>query len=216
MSLSYIHCRVECEPKNWLEVSNEIKSLNSVSNLKYDFGLYGIWRSQIGLPRDVLTIILTVDADVADANVGDQLFASIDKIRQVSVDVLTPTLRPQHPEPPTRQGNYAFRWFETPSRNYPEFLALCESAWPSFESSFDSQVLGLWRMPEDEDGQIRSLLLTRRPDLSVWERSKKPKTPEEIETRKKLSRRYDLCDWTVVYTTTLLTAIDSEDTTRWS
>ena len=28
----------------------------------------------------------------------------------------------------------------------------------------------------------------------------------------KLSRRYELCDWTTVYTTTLLTAEDEQDT----
>lgn len=216
MSLCYIHCKIDCEPKSWLEVSNKIRLLNSFFNAESDFRLYGVWRSQIGLPRDVLTVMLTGDAAEVDAAQAERLFDSISTIRQVSATVMTPTLRPQSPEPPTRQGNYAFRWFETPSEHYPEFLALCESAWPSFESSFDSQVLGLWRMPEDEAGQITSLLLTRRPDLSVWEKSKKPTTAEEIETRKKLSRRYDLCDWTVVYTTTLLTAIDGDDTTRWT
>ena len=38
--------------------------------------------------------------------------------------------------------------------------------------------------------------------------------PEEV--RRKLSRRYDLCDWTCVYTTTLLTASDTEDLVRWA
>ena len=34
--------------------------------------------------------------------------------------------------------------------------------------------------------------------------------------RETFSRRYDLCDSTVVYTTTLLTAQDREDTARWT
>jgi hypothetical protein len=34
--------------------------------------------------------------------------------------------------------------------------------------------------------------------------------------RDKLSRRYDLCDWTVVSTATLLTAVDRADTARWT
>ncbi len=50
----------------------------------------------------------------------------------------------------------------------------------------------------------------------MWERSKIPETAAEAEVRAKLSRRYDLCDWTVVYTSTLLTATDREDTARWA
>jgi len=34
--------------------------------------------------------------------------------------------------------------------------------------------------------------------------------------RETLSRRYDLCDWTVVNTSTLLTAEDMVDTARWA
>jgi hypothetical protein len=39
---------------------------------------------------------------------------------------------------------------------------------------------------------------------------------EEKATREKLSRRYDLCDHTVVYTTTLINARDAKDTVSWS
>ncbi|MGK3893894.1 hypothetical protein, partial [Enterococcus faecium] len=54
-------------------------------------------------------------------------------------------------------------------------------------------------------GGVRSLLLTRRPDLAMWERSKLPADEKEAKVRDALSRRYDLCDWTVVSTATLLT-----------
>jgi len=50
----------------------------------------------------------------------------------------------------------------------------------------------------------------------MWERSKIPKTSKEKDTCEKLSRRYDLCDYTVVYTTTLITALDAKDTVSWS
>ena len=115
-----------------------------------------------------------------------------------------------------RQGNYAFRWFETPKENYDKFLQLCEEAWPSFESSFDSQVIGLWQQKLIDKDSVSTLLLTRRPNLSMWERSKIPKTMEEKATREKLSRRYDLCDHTIVYTTTLITALDAKDNVNWS
>ena len=51
----------------------------------------------------------------------------------------------------------------------------------------------------------------------------KLKTPEhtinclrEAEVRRQLSRRCDLCDDTYVYTTTLLSAEDQQDTVRWT
>jgi hypothetical protein len=128
-----------------------------------------------------------------------------------------------------RQGNYAFRWFATPDPHWAEFLQLCTDAWPGFESAYDSQVIGLWQATGDRTGSdrddatgagihsgVRSLLMTRRPNLAMWERSKLPSGAAEAEVRDKLSRRYDLCDWTVVSTSTLLTAADTQDTARWT
>jgi hypothetical protein len=50
----------------------------------------------------------------------------------------------------------------------------------------------------------------------MWERSKLPQGPAEAKVRETLSRRYDLYDWTTVYTSTLLTAEDGQDTARWT
>lgn len=150
-------------------------------------------------------------------------------VQVATSETLTPTLRPTDTNPPTRQGNYAFRWFATPSPHWPEFLQLCADAWPGFEAAYDSQVVGLWQASGVRTGTggdhasgaglqggVRSLLLTRRPNLAMWERSKLPESAAEAAVRDKLSRRYDLCDWTVVSTATLLTAADQPDTARWT
>ena len=50
----------------------------------------------------------------------------------------------------------------------------------------------------------------------MWERSKLPQGKAETKVRDLLSRRYDLCDWTVVSTATLLTATDKPDKARWT
>jgi hypothetical protein len=146
----------------------------------------------------------------------------------IASEAMVPTLRPADTTPPTRQGNYAFRWFVTPEPHWDAFLALCAGAWPGFEAAYDSQVIGLWRCigpaPTGSEavtgptppGAVRSLLLTRRPDLAMWERSKLPQGAAEGAVRAALSRRYDLCDWTSVCTTTLLTAEDRADTARWT
>ena len=103
-----------------------------------------------------------------------------------------------------------------PAENWDEFLDLCAQAWPGFEAAFDSQVIGLWELDGDKQGARESLLLTRRPNLAMWERSKLPANAAEAEVRARLSRRYDLCDATWVFTTTLITATDEADEARWT
>jgi hypothetical protein len=88
---------------------------------------------------------------------------------------------------------------------------------PGFEAAYqDSQIIGLWRYDDHADGLIDSVMLTRRPDLAAWERTKLPQGARESEVRRTLSRRYDLCDATYVHTTTLLTASDRADDARWA
>jgi hypothetical protein len=214
MSGVYVHHRVTTAPRQWQAVADDIATAGA-DRLKAAGGtLYGIWRSQIGRPRDELAMITAWPDDTTPA--PEVVLKDVPAIRDNQLTVMTPTLRPDGIVAPRRQGNYAFRWFETPIANWDEFLDLCGAAWPGFESAYDSQVIGLWRVL-DEDGDLRrSLLLTRRPSLAMWERSKIPEGEAEAEVRRKLSRRYDLCDWTCVYTTTLLTAEDQEDKVRWT
>jgi len=212
----YVHHRIACKPREWSAAAEEITSAGAARIATAGGSLYGLWRSQIGLPRDTITAVtLWPDTDTA-IRMGDLLHDEMTSVETVELDLMTPTLRPETSAPPTRQGNYAFRWFETPTENFAEFLDLCEAAWPGFESSYDSQVIGLWRVEGSDDGAIRTLLMTRRPDLTMWERSKIPANAAEVEVRKTLGRRYDLCDWTNVYTTTLMTAEDINDEVRWS
>ena len=211
----YFHHRLHCAPHAWKTVADSIASVSAPWADRYGCSLYGIWRSQIGRPRDELTVITVWQAPPADSDVAP-LFDGIADIVRHSAVAIMPTMRPASAEPPRRQGNYAFRWFKTPEHHWPEFLDLCSAAWPDFESAYDSQIIGLWRAAPDENGTVRSLLITRRPDLAMWERSKLPVNEAEAEVRRKLSRRYDLCDDTVVSTSTLLTAADREDTARWT
>ncbi len=212
----YVHHRVTTDPNQWSVVCDEIRT-TGVARLTASGGmLYGVWRSQIGRPRDELTVITVWKDEASASGAAGFLCAGVLGVRDCTSDVMTPTLRPDVPDPPVRQGNYAFRWFVTPSLNWDEFLDLCAGAWPDFEASYDSQVVGLWRCRVDGDTGHRSLLLTRRPDLAMWERSKIPSGEIEAEVRRKLNRRYELCDWTCVYTTTLLTATDKADLARWT
>lgn len=226
----YAYHRVTATPRQWLAVADQLRTGDSLA--RAGASLFGIWRSQIGRPRDELNVIThwsdAIDVETAEEAVrGDA--SRVENITFISTELMAPTLRPESPDRPTRQGNYAFRWFSTPVGNWDEFLALCAEAWPGFESAYDSQVIGLWRMSGERTGGVveeatgaglfegnRSLLLTRRPDLAMWERSKLPQGDAEAKVRETLSQRYDLCDWTAVNTATLLTAEDRRDTARWT
>jgi hypothetical protein len=212
----YLHHRIDCATLQWNAVAKALEA--KAPALEAANGrLYGIWRSQIGQPRDTLNAITAWgEAGIGQAVIMDVL-GSIEGIRTEDATAMTPTLRPMDDAPPRRQGNFAFRWFETPKRNWQEFLDLCEQAWPGFEASYDSQVIGLWKIEDiAQPDMVRSLLMTRRPDLAMWERSKIPQGEKETAVREALSRRYDLCASTYVYTTTLLTAEDREDRERWT
>jgi hypothetical protein len=212
----YLHHRIDCKPRQWNAVAKALAAKAPVIEAANGL-LYGIWRSQIGQPRDTLNAITVwKEAGVGQAAFMD-LMGSIDAVSGQNFTAMTPTLRPANDRPPTRQGNFAFRWFETPQPNWQEFLDLCAQAWPGFEASYDSQVIGLWKVEGiSQPDVVRSLLLTRRPDLAMWERSKIPQGEQEIAVREALSRRYDLCSSTCVYTTTLMTAQDREDRERWT
>lgn len=179
--------------------------------------LYGIWRSQIGRPRDELNLITHWHERAVGGDALAELLAAHPDVAGVESWAMTPTVRPNSDAPPTRQGNFAFRYFQTPPPHWDEFLSLCAQAWPGFEASYqDSQVIGLWRYDGGEAGLIDSVMITRRPDLAAWERTKLPQGERETEVRRMLSRRYDLCDSTYVHTTTLITASDRTDDARWA
>jgi hypothetical protein len=214
----YVHHRIDCAPRQWKAVADALDNNGRRALEAAGGSLYGIWRSQIGRPRDELTAI-TVWSDGARAQDGiATALRGVAAVHAHEMHAMTPTLRPTSSAAPTRQGNFAFRWFETPAQHFDEFLALSEKGWPDFEASYDSQVIGLWRISDGaaRSDVVSSLLLTRRPDLAMWERSKIPQGEKEIAMRETFNRRYDLCNSTVVYTTTLLTARDREDTARWT
>jgi hypothetical protein len=225
---TYVYHRISASPRRWHAVADELAQRRK--DLARSGGaLYGLWRNQIGRPRDEVTAMTVWSVPVGAAEAEAALIGPTAEVRAVASQAMVPTLRPVDTQPPERQGNYAFRWFVTPEADWPEFLDLCARAWPGFEAAYDSQVVGLWRCSGNstgaqrvdtiegvDAGSVSSLLLTRRPDLAMWERSKLPQGPDETAVRDALSRRYDLCTSTVVYTTTLLTAVDVPDRARWA
>ena len=108
----YVHNRIHCSPRTWDATATEIASADIFINKTNDAKLYGIWRSQIGLPRDTITIISLWQRLEAIDETLNQVFRSINSIKNVETNIMVPTVRPETPIPPVMQGNYAFRWFE--------------------------------------------------------------------------------------------------------
>ena len=216
MTHIYVHHRITTEPLKWQVTAYLLRQAGAQRLEAAGGALYGIWRSQIGRPRDELTVMTQWPNREQASAASEILLQDVTAIRDCQSQPMQPTVRPETPAPPRRQGNYAFRWFDTPAPNWREFLDLCVAAWPGFESAYDSQVIGLWEFVGGDGAIRRTLLLTRRPNLAMWERSKIPEGEAEAEVRRQLSRRYDLCDATYVYTTTLLTADDQSDDVRWA
>lgn len=216
MSSFYLHHRILARPRAWHAVGDALVQARAALHA-HAGTLYGIWRSQIGRPRDELNLITCWDDAAAGERIIAELLGAEPQVAGFQGWTMSPTLRPSTPAPPTRQGNYAFRHFRTPLRHWDEFLQLCAQGWPGFEAAYeDSQVIGLWRYDAHEGDLIDSVMLTRRPDLAAWERTKLPRGEHEAAVRRTLSRRYDLCDATYVHTTTLLTAADRADDARWA
>ena len=131
----YLHNRIHCSPRTWKSTATKIAASELFNGSKNGTKLYGIWRSQIGLPRDTLTVIsLWPNAELANKTT-EKLFKSIRTIDSIEKDFMVPTVRPTSDKSPMKQGNYAFRWFETPRQNFDEFLQLCIEAWPDFEKT---------------------------------------------------------------------------------
>ena len=229
MTTLFIHHRLDAAPRRWQALAERLARQGAARLAEAGGTLYGVWRSQIGRPRDEVTVMTAWPAAITAAAAERGLLGDDPDVCACRSDALLATLRPTDATPPVRQGNYAFRWFATPTPHWPEFLDLCAAAWPGFEAAYDSQVIGLWQATGDRTGEggdeasgaglfdgVRSLLLTRRPNLAMWERSKLPQGQAESAVRDALNRRYDLCDWTVVSTATLLTATDRQDSARWT
>lgn len=214
MATHYIYHTVTTEPLQALTVAERLRD-GGAERIEPAGGiLFGVWRSQIGRPRDELTVMTAWPEDTDAAAASARIIESLEDVRGCETERLLPTLKPETSVPPRKQGIYAFRWFDVPEANWDEFLDLCAAAWPGWEAAYASDIVGLWRDAPGGD-PVRSLLLSRRPSLAMWERTKNPETEDELDVRKKMGRRYDLCTWTSVYTTTLIGAAESGRSDNW-
>lgn len=168
--------------------------------------VFGLWTGQIGFASDegVLITAWPNASVLADASADLQ---RIDGVLQSDAELLVATVRPHDPTPPDSTGVYAHRWFDIVESDWPEFLELSDSAWPTFEAAYPGiRIMGFWRSLDVSPPDARVLLLTFYPTLDDWERSRPyagDQSPDAQESRRRFMREQQITQRTIVRTTRL-------------
>lgn len=135
--------------------------------------LWGAWSGQgsIGWRSDE-AVIITAWPDATDVPAADPVLAGLDGLRPRVSERLHATARPTEVAPLAPGGMIAQRWFDLAADDWDEFLELSSTAWPTFESAYDAEILGLLRSDDVVEPDARVLLVTRYASLAEWERSR--------------------------------------------
>lgn len=189
--------RIEAAPRQWGAVARALRGRESNS-------LYGLWSGLIGIGSNQ-GLAITIWPDHTAAHAGaERTIDGIAGIANVEHSYLEATVRPQSPEPPAKEGVYAFRWFDLAEADWPAFRDLSSGAWPAFEAKFGARIWGFFRDLAVAPPRRRMLLLTSYPSLAVWEASRPTNTGQDQNTEHALQRFRDrrlLTDATIVFLT---------------
>src|SRR5215218_2027539 len=115
---TYVHHRISTAPRQWRAVA-EALGRRREPLARSGGSLFGLWRSQIGRPRDEVTAITVWPSLVSAAEAEATLLEDAAEVRAAASLSMVPTLRPADAQSPERQGNYGFRWFVTPEADWP-------------------------------------------------------------------------------------------------
>src|ERR1022692_643319 len=106
MAATYVHHRISAAPRQWQGLAGWLAGRRAPLAAA-EGALYGVWRSQIGRPRDELTARTVWSAPASAAQAQAILVDGAPDLLAVTSEAMTPTLRPADTRPPVRQGNYA-------------------------------------------------------------------------------------------------------------
>lgn len=151
--------------------------------------LYGIFSPGFGLHSNELVMMFVWPDNAAEAGKSpvDGFLNSLDKVVSVNTKMFKPTVRPLNDKVPDRRGLYIHRWMNFKNSDLEEAIALSKEAWVTFEGSFDSSIIGLFRDLEEKNGSTALLLLTWYKDFIAWhnsrDREKDPKSWNNFKRR---------------------------------
>lgn len=199
MEERYEYRTIRVERGGWRKVGAAVHGEVTEAVTRAGGALFGLWRGEIGFHNDEGVVMSAWPARTEpDATTTEAIPSVLDS----SAERLVATVRPLTPEPPTEDGIYAHRWFETTEDHWAEFVDLSQAAWPDFEGAFPGvRIVGLWRSLDAAPPAVRVLLVTRYPNLAVWERSRPyeaERVPGVDEARRRFMRRAELTERTIV------------------
>ena len=140
--------------------------------------VFGVFGGLLGLPSNNLYLVTFAESEIT-LNLPKQY-------EIVATTPLKPTIRPVEHKAASKSGVYVFRWFSVATEHVDEIVRLSGDAWPGFESSFNTEVQGLF--VEEAKQPDKMLLITWYENLNVWQESRQPPT----HSRENFIRRHQL------------------------
>ena len=165
---------------------------------------YGLWVAQFGLASDQLVLMTSWDRQQGVSASVEEALSSLEAVECIDHHMVVPTARPKSAEPPRRPGTYVHRWFDVAPRNVDEIVELSATAWETFESTFEVEVIGFFlRVVEPSANSTQLMLLNWYPSLAAWEASRN--FDADPESKRNFLRRAELTTGTRAITTALVT-----------
>ena len=135
--------------------------------------MLGIFQGQLGFASTEAVVLLRWP------DAGRDRLREIDAAPGVFTlhpEMLTPTVRPSDGATLKRGGIIVHRWFTVDADSVADFVELSNRAWSNFESSYDTEIFGLFTAERNAEdlrlGAGRLLLLTYYASHGVWEASR--------------------------------------------
>lgn len=205
MEWRYDYRDIQVAPRSWRRILQAHGAV--VAAIEEQGGVaLGLFGPQIGMASDAGILISAWPID--GKCLAAEALEILDDVLNSDGQPMTATARPAEPSQLPSGGVYAHRRFTIDANREDEFVELSDTAWLSFEATFDVRGAGLWRIEGDGQSgaeEAEMLLLTRYADLATWEASRR--AGEQTRSRdaaERFTRRRDLTIRSTVVTTELL------------
>ncbi|XOV85161.1 MAG: hypothetical protein ACFHXK_08545 [bacterium] len=161
-SSRYLFQHLRASQNHYRSLAQEI-----VSDEPAKRSIWGVFSGLFGLASNELISVSYLEQDSAAPAISP---------RAVHHEVWQATVRPVEFSPCTRAGLYVFRRFHVAAADVAEVVSLSEQAWQSFVDAerYQTQPLGLFCPPADEQGMVKMMLVTWYDGFSSWELSRAP------------------------------------------
>jgi hypothetical protein len=192
----YQRLTVRGSDRNWQPLAEQIRQESLLAWQDQGVSVWGVWHGLFGLASNELYVVLVSEQAVETASQLPDDSSVINKL------VMTPTVRPETPEPCTTPGLYVFRTFEVNNADVDAVAALSKEAWATFEATdaYRAQPMGLFCEADRSNARGRMLLVTWYDGLESWQTSRAPPP----EARDNFRRRHALTYSTAAVATRLV------------